>query len=360
MESNTLQFALELPRDHFHIKVEQSLSLDSIWGIMGSSGCGKTSLLRCLAGLEKGVQGKITCNGRTWLDSEQGVFLPPEQRGIGYIFQEARLFPHLTVMGNLQFALKRATPDQSALSFDDIIEQVGIRHLLERTVDKLSGGEKQRVAIARTLVNAPSLLLMDEPLASLDWSSRLSIMPCLKQIQREFNIPVVFVSHSKEEVARLADNLLLMHQGQVIEKGSCRRLINRLEDQGNNDQKLSALDATVLEHHPHYGLTDIQVDGHQLHVGQLDIPENTQVRVVLPASEISLTLTPLESSSILNCIPVHVASVQEQGNHHVLLCLSLGEQELICQITRKSFDRLQLGVGKDVFACFKSSGLEVV
>ena len=223
MDTNTLQFTLDLPRDHFHIYLEQSLPLDSIWGIMGSSGCGKTSLLRCLAGLEKNVRGQIVCNGVTWLDSDRGIFLPPEHRGIGYMFQEARLFPHLNVMGNLQFARKRANTSQSALPFDEVIQQVGIGHLLERTVDKLSGGEKQRVAIARTLLNAPSLLLMDEPLASLDWSSRMSIMPCLKQIQRQFNIPVVFVSHSKEEVARLADNLLLMSQGQVVEKVPARR-----------------------------------------------------------------------------------------------------------------------------------------
>ncbi|MET4693945.1 molybdenum ABC transporter ATP-binding protein [Endozoicomonas lisbonensis] len=360
MDSNILQFTLDLPRDYFHISLNQRLTLDGIWGVMGSSGCGKTSLLRCLAGLETGVQGRIICNSRTWLDSEQGIFLPPEQRGIGYIFQEARLFPHLNVMGNLRFARKRANPDQPALPFDDVIQQVGIGHLLERTVDKLSGGEKQRVAIARTLLNAPSLLLMDEPLASLDWSSRLSIMPCLKQIQREFKIPVVFVSHSKEEVARLADNLLRMHQGQVIEKGTCRQLLNRLEEQVNSDQQLSALDATVMEHDPDYGLTAIQLDQHRLYTGQMNKPAGTPVRVVLPASEISLTLEPLQSSSILNCIPAHIASLQEQGHHHVLLRLSLGEQALICQITRKSFDALQLSAGNRVFACFKASGLEVV
>ncbi|UYM15172.1 molybdenum ABC transporter ATP-binding protein [Endozoicomonas euniceicola] len=361
MDNNILQFTLDLPRDHFHISLDQSLALDGIWGVMGSSGCGKTSLLRCLAGLETGVQGRIICNGRTWLDSEQGIFLPPEQRGIGYIFQEARLFPHLNVTGNLQFARKRANPNQAALSFADIIQQMGIGHLLERTVDKLSGGEKQRVAIARTLLNAPSLLLMDEPLASLDWPSRLSIMPCLKQIQREFKIPVVFVSHSKEEVARLADSLLLMHQGQVIEKGICRHLLNRLEEQDNSDQPLSALDATVLKHDPHYGLTTIQVDQHRLYAGQLNSrPTGTPVRVVVPASEISLTLEPLQASSIQNCIPVHIASLQKQGHHHVLLSLSLGEQELICQITRKSFDTLQLSAGNTVFACFKASGLEVL
>ena len=360
MNSNILQFTLKLPRDHFHISLDQSLTLDGIWGIMGSSGCGKTSLLRCLAGLETGVHGQIVCNGRTWLDSEQDIFLPPEQRGIGYIFQEARLFPHLNVMGNLRFARKRANPNQPALPFDDVIQQVGIGHMLERTVDKLSGGEKQRVAIARTLLNAPSLLLMDEPLASLDWSSRLSIMPCLKQIQREFKIPVVFVSHSKEEVARLADNLLLMHQGQVIEKGNCRQLLNRSGEQDNNDQQLSALDATVMEYDPHYGLTAIQVDQHRLYAGQVNRPAGTPVRVVLPASEISLTLEPLQLSSILNYLPAHIVSLQEQSHHHVLLTLSLGEQELICQITRKSFDALQLSAGSKVFACFKASGLEVV
>ena len=360
MDTNLLEFTLDLPRDHFHISLSQSLSLDCIWGIMGSSGCGKTSLLRCLAGLEKQTRGRIVCNGHVWLDSDKGIFVPPEQRGIGYIFQEARLFPHLTVMGNLQFALKRANRNQSALPVDEVIKQVGIEHLLKRTVDKLSGGEKQRVAIARTLLNAPSLLLMDEPLASLDWSSRLNIIPCLKQIQRQFNIPVIFVSHSREEVARLADSLLLMHQGQVVEQGMCRQLINQIGDQTGDEHIVTALDGIVQKHDDQYGLTEVTVDDHQFQVSLLDNAPGTSVRMVIHASEISLSLAPLQTSSIQNCIPVNIASIREHSTHHALITLTLGEQEVLCQITRKSLDNLQLKISMSVFACFKASGLDVI
>lgn len=359
MENKTLQFRLDLPRDHFHISLDQSLSLDRIWGIMGSSGCGKTSLLRCLAGLEHGVQGQIVCNGEVWLDTEQGIFVPPEQRGIGYIFQEARLFPHLTVMGNLQFALRRASHNQPALPFDKVIEQVGIGHLLDRAVDKLSGGEKQRVAIARTLLNAPSLLLMDEPLASLDWASRLSIIPCLKQIHRQFGIPVIMVSHARDEMARLADGLMIMHQGRAVESGSCRQLINSLDDRDRDVQHLTALDGVIHRHDPEYGLSEIQVDQHHFQVALLDKPEKTAVRVVISANDISLAAEAFHATSIQNRISATVSEIHQQGSHHALVTLNLGEQEMVSQITRKSLDTLQLTVHSPVFACFKASGVEV-
>lgn len=350
-----LELNISLPRDHFHLKIDTRLELDGIWGIMGPSGCGKTSLLRCLAGLEK-AEGRICFNDTVWMDSEAGVMIPPEKRELGYIFQEARLFPHLTVMGNLNFAIKRAS--RKALDFDDVVEQVGIRHLLERPVQKLSGGEKQRVAIARTLLNAPKVLLMDEPLASLDWESKLAILPCLKEVHRHFNIPVIIVSHAREEMARLADNLMLLHQGRVVEQGLCQRLIS--SSIGDSQIPLSVLDTHVLQHDQNYPLTELKVDGYHLTVNRIDKPVGSEVRVVLPAHEVSIVLDDVQSTSVQNRLPVVVDTMTAQGDHHMLVTMALGEQSLMAQITRKSADSLGLAPGMRVFAHFKASGLEVV
>lgn len=355
-----LAFDLTLSRDHFQLRINEALSLDCIWGIMGSSGCGKTSLLRCLAGLESKALGRISFNNKIWQDSKQGIFVPSEQRKIGYIFQEARLFPHLSVMGNLIFAMDRASKSQTSLPFDEVIDQVGIKHLLNRSVDKLSGGEKQRVAIARTLLNAPSLLLMDEPLASLDWASRLSIIPCLKQIQRQFGIPVIMVSHTRDEMARVADNLLVMYLGRVIENNQCNTLINQLDNLHQNEQHLSVLDGLVSHHDSEYALTDIKVDQQILHVAQFDKPTGSSVRLILPAHEVSIVLDDIQATSAQNRLLVTITNIVHQMDQHVLLSLSLGQQHLLTQITRKSLDTLKLCVGDKVYAHFKASGLEVV
>ena len=360
MNADVLLLNLDLPRDHFHININQSLALNQIWGIMGASGCGKTSLLRCLAGLESGVTGQIVCNGMTWLDTDQGVFIPPERRGIGYIFQEARLFPHLDVMGNLEFARRRANKSQTALAFEEVIAQVDIDHLLGRSVNRLSGGERQRVAIARTLLNAPDLLLMDEPLASLDWPSRLSIMPCLKQIHRQFGIPVIMVSHAREELARLADNLLVMHQGRVVESGRCCEVINCVHDKGVDRTPLSTLNGIITRHDTRFGLTEVTVDGHTVQVSLQEQPEGSLVRLVLPAHEVSLVLGKINNTSIQNRLPVTISAINRQGHHHSVVALQLGSQTLLAQITQKSLSSLALKAGQPIYALFKASGLEVI
>ncbi|MGI9273553.1 MAG: molybdenum ABC transporter ATP-binding protein [Endozoicomonas sp.] len=361
----TLEFDLHLPRDRFDIQVSESLPLDGIWGIMGPSGCGKTSLLRGLAGLEKQAHGRVSCNGQLWQDSNQGLFIPPEKRRIGYIFQEARLFPHLDVRGNLQFSAKRAAADQHAPDWDDVINQTGIEHLLTRSISKLSGGEKQRVAIARTLLNAPSLLLMDEPLASLDWRSKLALMPCLREVHRHFGIPVVMVSHGHEELARLADHLLLLQEGRVLEKGSCRALINRSTDAVDGEATpLSVLEARIARHDPGYPLTELSLNDSTLVVHRLDKAPGQSVRMVLPAHEVSIVLEDIHCTSVQNRLPVVVDSMAESGARHILLTLSLSGdsegQSLLALVTRKSVDQLELAVGQPVYAHFKASGLEVL
>ncbi len=356
-----LKLDIQLPRDRFDLSINTSLKLNAVWGIMGASGCGKTSLLRAIAGLEKQAQGRIQFNEQVWMDSEEGIFVPPEQRGIGFIFQEARLFPHLSVLGNLQFSMKRSNTDRQGLTFAAVVEQSGIGHLLSRGVETLSGGEKQRVAIARTLLNAPQVLLMDEPLASLDWDSKATILPCLRSIHRDFNIPIIMVSHSREEVARLTDKVLLLHRGTVTGKDQSQTLLNSalaVDDQ--HEPLLSMLEAEVVDHDKDYGLTVLNAEGHTLHVHESGLALGARVRMIVPAHEVSIVLEDFCDTSVLNRLPVVIDSIQTRDDWHQLITLSLGEQTLMALVTRKSVDRLALKIGMKVFAHFKASGLEVV
>ncbi|KEQ19225.1 molybdenum ABC transporter ATP-binding protein [Endozoicomonas numazuensis] len=356
-----LKLDLQLPREQFDLTVKTALELDAVWGIMGASGCGKTSLLRTIAGLEKHAKGRIQFKDEVWMDSEQGVFLPPEQRGIGYIFQEARLFPHLSVLGNLRFSIKRACSERQGLQFDEVVEQLGIGHLLNRGIEKLSGGEKQRIAIARTLLNAPQLLLMDEPLASLDWDSKAAILPCLRSIHRDFGIPVIMVSHSREEVARLADQVLLLHRGAVTAKDQSQVLLNNamaVDDQ--HEPLLSMLEAEVVGHDKNYGLTVLNAQGNELQVHEAGLEPGATVRMIVPAHEVSIVLDDFSDTSVLNRLPVIIESIQARDDWHQLVTLCTGEQKLMVMVTRKSVDRLQLKVGMKVFAHFKACGLEVI
>lgn len=356
-----LEFNLRLPRNRFKLDVSENLRSDHIWAIMGASGCGKTSLLRAIAGLESHARGRVSFNGEVWQDSDMGIFISPEKRRIGYIFQEPRLFPHLNVLDNLMFARKRADADASAPKLTDVIEQMGIESLLERRIGKLSGGEKQRVAIARTLLNAPRLLLMDEPLASLDWKSKTSILPRLRDIHRHFNIPVVMVSHAREEVARLADQLLLMDTGKVIAKGACSSLMNRSGSPlANDDHALSVLEARILRHDPEYPLTELLLEDQVLLANRIHGEEGEWVRLVLPADEVSIVLDDVANTSIQNRLPVEIGDVTELCSHHMLLSLTIKKQNLQALITHRSFNALSLGRGQKVYAHFKAACLDVL
>ncbi|MRI33521.1 molybdenum ABC transporter ATP-binding protein [Endozoicomonas sp. OPT23] len=358
-----MKINIQLPRDSFDLTVDTSLSLDGIWAIMGPSGCGKTSLLRCIAGLEKKAKGKIVFNSQTWLDTELRIFVAPEHRRIGYIFQEARLFPHLTVSGNLQFAVKRAgrnTPQASSYSWDDIIDQCGIAHLMDRNIDKLSGGEKQRVAIARALLSSPELLLMDEPLASLDWQSKAELLPCLKNIHRHFNIPVVMVSHSHEEIARLADFVAVMEKGAILRKGSVSYIVSDYFDSQAALAPLSPLNATVMGHDREYLLTELDIEGIRFLANQSEKNIGEKVRLVISAQEISLVLDDVQQTSVQNKIGLFISGIKAADDYHQLIDLSLGQQKLTALITRKSAESLNLKTGQKVFAHFKASGLEVI
>ncbi len=220
MDSNNIPFRYELAFDSFQLSVDSSFPAHGVTAIFGHSGCGKSTLLRCIAGLEKPQQAYLKLNGKSWDDSSNGTRLESHQRRIGYVFQEASLFPHLSVIKNIEYGVKRSKHSDSADQMSQAIELLDIENLLSRKPERLSGGERQRVAIARALTVCPELLLMDEPLAALDMPRKREILPFLQRVHREMEIPVLYVSHSPAEIKRLADYLIVMEEGRVVAKGS--------------------------------------------------------------------------------------------------------------------------------------------
>lgn len=354
-----LQIAINLSRDRFVLEIDESLAGECIWAIMGRSGCGKTSLLRTIAGLERGAKGFLSFNGEPWQDSQNKLWVLPEHRGIGYIFQESRLFPHLNVVENLHFARHRARVDAAGLTITEVVEQLGIDHLLHRPVDYLSGGEKQRVAIARALLSAPRLLLMDEPLASLDWPSKVGILSCLKTIHQRFAIPTVMVSHAREEVARLADKLLIIDHGQVVSRGDCRQVLSSPESLLTRDDcALSVLDVRVSGHDD--GFTELMLGRQKLLVHGVDSPIGTVVRAIVPAREVSIATADIDCTSIQNRLAVTIESIREIDGNNVLLFLLVEQQRLLALVTKRAVSLLGLACGQNVFAHFKASCLSVM
>lgn len=215
-----IELRYKLTRSDFELNVQEQLPLKGVTAIYGHSGCGKSSLLRCIAGLESPTDAYLQVNGDTWESSEQGFRLPPHKRPVGYVFQEASLFDHLPVIKNLTFGAKRCGKPEAQAALDQAVELLGIKNLLNRMPANLSGGERQRVAIARALAVCPELLLMDEPLASLDIRRKREILPFLERLHRELEIPILYVTHSPAEVRRLADHLVIMDAGKVVASGS--------------------------------------------------------------------------------------------------------------------------------------------
>ncbi|PJE80895.1 Sulfate/thiosulfate import ATP-binding protein CysA [invertebrate metagenome] len=357
-----LSIHIVLPRDRFDLTIQDSFALDGITAIMGRSGSGKTSLLRCIAGLEPTAKGMIRFNNQCWQNSLSGYFYPVEKRRIGYIFQDGRLFPHLDVMGNLLFAQKRAKHTSHVPSLGTIIDGLGIRPLLDRHPKTLSGGEKQRVAIARALISSPRLLLMDEPMASLDWHSKTTLFACLRDIYYQFHIPVILVSHNREEVARLADKLILMEKGKIMDSGDCHRLINHVADSHLSDRlQVSVLQGAIIPYamENHKNPCQITVDGLPLSINRLINNQQTTVRIVIPAIEVSLCLEDITTTSIQNRWPATISQIVTIDDHHVLVTLKLKKQSLKSLVTRQAMNQLQLHTGQSVFAHFKASGIDV-
>jgi molybdate transport system ATP-binding protein len=343
----------------FRLDVNLDLPARGVSALFGHSGSGKTSCLRCFAGLDRPQQGYLQVAGELWQDSERGFFLPAHRRAIGYVFQDANLFPHLSVRRNLEYGQKRIPPAQRKVALDQALGLLGIGHLLERMPSALSGGERQRVGIARALVTSPRLLLMDEPLASLDLKRKQEVLPYLERLHEELDIPLLYVSHAPDEVARLADHLVLLDEGQVRASGPLKETLLRADLPFASDEDAEAvIDGEVCGHDAAYDLLQLRLPGSQacLRLTHAALPYGHPVRVKIKARDVSLGLQRAEGSSLLNLLPAQVDSWQAL-DAQMLLTLRLGDQRLLARITRYSFDQLGIHAGQKLWAQIKSVSL---
>ncbi|MEQ2027060.1 molybdenum ABC transporter ATP-binding protein ModC [Xenorhabdus szentirmaii] len=348
----TLDFEQRL--GDLHMQIDTTLSSESITAIFGLSGAGKTSLINMIAGLTRPQKGRIVLNDRTLVDVEQKIFLPPEKRRIGYVFQDARLFPHYRVKGNLQYGIAPEMKPQ----FDNIIGLLGIEHLLSRFPVTLSGGEKQRVAIGRALLTAPEVLLMDEPLASLDLPRKRELLPYLEKLSEDVKIPILYVSHSLDEILHLADNVIVMDKGKVKATGTLEEVWSSsvLRPWLQKESLSSILNVTVVEHHHRYQMTAVAAADKALWLPKINAASGTDLHIRIDASDVSLVLEPPKSSSIRNTLQVKVVEFFEDDDQ-VDVKLALGEHFLWSRITPWAREDLNLRVGQWLYAQIKSISL---
>ena len=346
----------------FSLDVDVRLPGQGVSAIFGPSGCGKTTLLRCVAGLTRPDKGHVAVGGQVWQDDAAGIWLPTHRRPLGMVFQEASLFAHLTVQGNLDYGLRRVPKAERRVSLAQAIELLGIGHLLARRPAGLSGGERQRVAIARALATSPRLLLMDEPLASLDAARKTELLPWFELLARELRIPILYVTHALDEVARLADHMLLLDAGRVRAHGPAAQMMARLDlARGHGDGA-----GVLVEGH----VGAIDTDHHLLHLrfagGELlcvhtpDAPQRAlgqPLRVRVLARDVSLALSAAQDTSILNVLPATVQALAEDGPAQMLVSLDLNGCTLLARITRKSATALQLRPGLHVYAQVKGAAV---
>ncbi len=350
------RFKLSYPG--FALHAELQVFAHGIIGLFGPSGSGKTTLLRCIAGLEPAANGMLQVKDEVWQDGAN--FLPVHRRPLGYVFQEASLFPHLSVRQNLEYGLKRIPPGQRKVQLEQVVEWLGLNKLIERdSPDGLSGGERQRIAIARALLTSPRLLLMDEPLSALDAASKREILPYLERLHGELDIPVIYVSHSLDEVARLADQLVLMEQGRVIASGALNEVLGRLDlPTAHLDDAGAMIEASVAIHDEKYHLTRLDFSGGSLWVSKAEHTIGSMVRARVLARDVSIATAMPHGSSISNILAARIAGIQDEGPDRVSLRLTVGNSHaLLSRITRRSCDQLGLAVGMEIFAQVKSVAL---
>lgn len=345
-----------LTRDEFTLDVEVRVPAQGITAISGPSGSGKTTLLRAFAGLEYCRDGYLALGNLVWQDKKR--FIPTHQRPLGYVFQEANLFPHLSVQRNLEYGYKRLAENERQLALDQVADLLGISTLLSRQPVSLSGGERQRVAIARALLTSPRLLLMDEPLAALDIKSKSEIYPFLDRLNRELEIPILYVSHSPDEVARLADQLVLMDKGKVLASGSIATMLTRLDlPLAHSTDAESIIEAKVISFDEAFHLTYLQFAGGRFTISGNDLEIGQSVRLRILARDVSLTLERQTDTSILNIFPVTVEELMEENPAQLTVRLNAQGATILSRITRKSATALGLEVGKEVYAQVKSVAL---
>jgi molybdate transport system ATP-binding protein len=327
-----------------------------VTALFGPSGSGKTSLVRVIAGLSKPDHGRLVVDGETLFDTESRIFVPKHKRRFGYVFQESRLFPHLSVRQNLAYGRWFAPKTTRPEDFDRIVELLGIGLLLERRPGKLSGGEKQRVAIGRALLSAPRLLLMDEPLAALDDLRKAEILPYLERLRDETSTPIVYVSHSVSEVARLADKVVIMKEGRVEAVGTPTEILSM--PSADRRDAGAVLTGTVETIDIPHRLATVRLSQAQIVVPNAHAEEGRSVRVHIPERDVMVATRRPEGLSALNILEGAIAAIEPDGDGMARIRIRCGGDTVLARITALSVERLDLKLEKSVFAVIKTVALE--
>ena len=356
---STLAIDIRLARGDFRLRFDAELQLEGITAVFGPSGAGKTTLLRVVAGLEKGARGRVALGGELWQDTGGNVMVPAHARHLGFVFQDARLFPHLSVEGNLLFAAERARRRNGAeTSMSAVVQALDLKELLGRKPDTLSGGEIQRVAMGRALLTAPRLMLLDEPLSALDLRRKAEIIPYVERLAGDFGVPVLYVTHNVDEVARLASSMVLLAEGRLAAMGGVAETLERVElwpitGRLEAGSVLEAIAGETLG-----GMTSLDVAGETLRVPAIGVSAGTPVHLRVQARDVAVACERPERLSIRNVLPASLVSIQFGDLPFVELLLDVHGQHLRSRVTREAVEDLGLREGQPVFALIKSVAFE--
>ncbi|MBI1385096.1 MAG: molybdenum ABC transporter ATP-binding protein [Rhizobiales bacterium] len=347
----------------FALEVAHDFTLGGITALFGPSGCGKSTLLRIIAGLEPRASGLVRLGSESWLDSAAGLRMPTHRRGVGVVFQDSRLFPHLTVTGNLRYAAARSAHIASPIHFDGVVEALDLAPLLDRRCTALSGGERQRVAIARTLLSRPRLMLMDEPLAALDTARRAEIMHHIERLPTEFAVPVIYVTHAIDEVAWLANHLVVLAAGRLVTHGPAGDILERLDlhPATGRFEAGVAVTARVIGHDPVFRLTKLEICGQAMEMPTTEpaLPVASLVRLRIRARDVSLAIERPAGVSMRNILAGTVVGIEEEpATAFAETLVDIGGTRLRARITRAAVADLGLAVGRPVFAMLKATVIE--
>jgi molybdate transport system ATP-binding protein len=341
----------------FDLDVTHRMPLDGITALFGPSGCGKSTLLRIMSGLERVARGRIQFGDEVWQDASRAVFVPPHQRGVGYVFQDTRLFPHLTIEGNLRYAEKRSRTAGRGIHFEDVVTALDLATLLSRRPQSLSGGERQRVAIGRTLLTRPRLLLMDEPLAALDLKRKAEILPYIERLPQAFHVPVIYVTHSIDEVTRLANRMLVLSSGRVVTYGPVAESLERLDLQAVTGRFEAGvvLTARVTKHDDKFRLTHLDHHGQDIIMPMADLAIGDDVRLRIRARDVALATQRPSGISVRNILAGTIAEIVEESDTAFAETLvDIGQAKIRARVTRSAVAELGLAPGKPIFALVKS------
>lgn len=341
----------------FELDISHRFGLDGITALFGPSGCGKSTLLRVITGLEERAEGHIAFGEETWLDGRSRIFVPPYKRGVGYVFQDARLFPHLSVEANLRYAARRSVRIDNRVDMDGVIAALDLQSLLPRRTGSLSGGERQRAAIGRTLLTRPRLLLMDEPLAALDIQRKVEILPYIERLPGAFGVPVIYVTHAIDEVARLAQRMVVLAGGRKIADGPVTEVLERLDLQPATGRFEAGvvLTARVAGHDTGFRLTCLDHHGQLIDMPMVDLPIGSEVRLRVRTRDVSLATVRPTKISVRNILSGTISQIEEEPDTAFAETLvDIGGGKLRARITRAAVAELSLTPGMTVFALVKS------